>query len=114
MPYILSCLAVIKRALPDFLTTMGNVLGFSPPCRRRRWGGGPREAWWRGKSRRTAPPPGSPDGCYAAGSGSRHAPGMPTRLHPPPHGAALHREDKSGPPLVECRFSLAPDFTGSG
>jgi hypothetical protein len=24
------------------------------------------------------------DGCYAAGSGSRHAPGMPTRLHPLP------------------------------
>lgn len=26
----------------------------------------------------------SPDGCSAAGSGSRHAPGMPTRLHPLP------------------------------
>lgn len=26
----------------------------------------------------------SPDGCCAAGSGSRHAPGMATRLHPPP------------------------------
>ncbi|MGZ8999014.1 MAG: helix-hairpin-helix domain-containing protein, partial [Allosphingosinicella sp.] len=26
----------------------------------------------------------APNGCSAAGSGSRHAPGMPTRLHPPP------------------------------
>jgi hypothetical protein len=25
------------------------------------------------------------DGCFAAGFGSRHAPGIPTRLHPPPH-----------------------------
>jgi hypothetical protein len=33
----------------------------------------------------------SADGCYAAGSGSRHAPGMPTRLHSPPH--ASRREE---------------------
>jgi len=33
----------------------------------------------------------APNGCCAAGSGSRPAPGMPTRLHPPPH--ASHREE---------------------
>jgi len=29
------------------------------------------------------------DGCYAAGSGSRQSPGLPNRLHPPPHELPL-------------------------
>ena len=58
------------------------------------WGGGPCEAWWRGSRQKLAGYPSitlRPTAAAQPVPGSRHAPGMPIRLHPPPHGFAAGR-----------------------
>ena len=50
-------------------------------------------------------------GCCAAGSGSRHAPGMPTRLHPPPRTGEDLRQCRPLPRAPMSRPSCLPGTT---